>query len=100
MEPCCKGSRLLRLGWGTYYVLDEDTPARKALNKFIQPQYQWKKVENAWFNIIKMDLLKNNNLRINYKNNTTIMGYLNIICSDKKQWKTEVRYMMLNAKDM
>ena len=91
-----------RLSWlGHLLRLDAETPARKALQEYIRTvtKNQGGR-KTTWFDIIKKELKNNKNLKLNYNNDKMMIEELIIICSDKKNWKNEIKYMMLNTTDM
>ena len=84
-----------RLSWlGHLLRLDAQTPARIALKEACRIVKKRPGRKNSWIETIKNDL-KNSNLNLNINNNETFFNNLEIICKDRKRWKSEMRYMML-----
>ena len=87
-----------KLSWlGHLMRLDVDTPARKALIEFCKPV---KKVigkhRQTWVETIKKDL-QNIRLNLDKKNDNVYFEQLAKFCENRKLWKDEVKYMMLNT---
>ena len=84
-----------RLSWvGHLLRLDAQTPARLALKEACKITKKKPGRKVSWIDVVKKDL-KDSRLNLNTKDNEVFFEELKIICCDRKQWKTEIRYMML-----
>ena len=87
-QPWSERIRGRRLRWtGHLMRLNEETPARKALNKFIEPvKNKVGRPKQTWLATVKDDL-KNLNLP---KDNMHFVSRLDELASDRKEWKRVV----------
>ena len=84
--------RTRAISWlGHLMRLDEETPARKALQEYVKRGKRPPgRPKETWVSMIKKSL-KNSGLNVDFKNDVELFKNLETVCADRVRWRTLIR---------
>ena len=87
-----------RLSWfGHLLRLPKDTPARRALSKFVTPSKRPPgRPKTTWLSCVLSDIRKFSDIDLGKKSDLECVGILEHLCSDRKGWNKTINSMMLS----
>ena len=87
-----------RMSWfGHLLRLPKDTPARRALRKFVAPTKRPQgRPKTTWLSCVLSDLRKFSDIDLGKKSDLECVDILEHLCSDRKGWNKTINRMMLS----